>query len=531
MGKAPISEKNKARSWEEILEILNGLRTELQIPDGAAACGWDVIAEAKVEAAPAAVVAVPAAVPLVVPSEIVVLVIGINGAGKTTIINALQSDYSSDVCPTVGFSPTPMQLSEETKVRIYDVGGGVKIRGIWEQYYADCHGVVYVFDSADGEKWEESLALFKNSQTHKRVSGKPTLVLANKQASAGAKSVEEVGTGCGAAGLANCKVLGCDADPAKQVTHANIETGLEWLFGTVTEQYTALSKRVEGELAEYHEEKQQAAFARKMRVMKQLVQRAFLPEAGEKSECMEYDEGMKFMGDELGLQVADMPAAAAAVGRACGFQRMAMQMIGDLKAPISKKNKARSWEEILEILNGLRTELQIPDGAAACGWDVIAEAKVEAAPAAVVAVPAAVPLVVPSEIVVLVIGINGAGKTTIINALRSDYSSDVCPTVGFSPTPMQLSEETKVRIYDVGGGVKIRGIWEQYYADCHGVVYVFDSADGEKWEESLALFKNSQTHKRVSGKPTLVLANKQASAGAKSVEEVGTGCGAAGLAN
>jgi hypothetical protein len=61
---------------------------------------------------------------------------------------------------------------------------------------------------------------------------------------------------------------------------------------------------------------------------------------------------------------------------------MAMQMIGDLKAPISKKNKARSWEEILEILNGLRTELQIPDGAAACGWDVIAEAKVEAAPAA-----------------------------------------------------------------------------------------------------------------------------------------------------
>ena len=75
---------------------------------------------------------------------------------------------------------------------------------------------------------------------------------------------------------------------------------------------------------------------------------------------------MKFLGDELGLQVADMPAAAAAVGRACGFQRMAMQMIGDLKAPISKKNKARSWEEILEILNCLRTELQIISDQTGC---------------------------------------------------------------------------------------------------------------------------------------------------------------------
>jgi ADP-ribosylation factor-like protein 13B len=275
-----------------------------------------------------------------------------------------------------------MQLSEETKVSIYDVGGGVKIRGIWEQYYADCHGVVYVFDSADGEKWEESLQLFKNSQAHKRVSGKPTLVLANKQASAGAKSVEEVESGCGASGLANCKVLGCDADPSKQATDANIETGLEWLFGTVTEQYTGLSKRVEGELAEYHEEKKQAAFARKMRVMKQLVQRAFVPEEGEKSECLDHDEGMKFIADELGMVVSEMPAAAVAVGKACGFQRMALQMIGDLKSPISKKNKARSWEEILEILNGLRKELQIADDAVACGWDVVAPAAEKPAAAA-----------------------------------------------------------------------------------------------------------------------------------------------------
>jgi hypothetical protein len=133
------------------------------------------------------------------------------------------------------------------------------------------------------------------------------------------------------------------------------KAGLEWLFGTVSEQHTGLSKRAEGELADYHEEKKQAAFARKMRVMKQLVQRAFVPEEGEKSECLDHDEGMKFkfIADELSMVVSEIPAAAVAVGRACGFQRMALQVARDLKSPSRRSARRtrhgagrRSWRRL-----------------------------------------------------------------------------------------------------------------------------------------------------------------------------------------
>jgi hypothetical protein len=50
----------------------------------------------------------------------------------------------------------------------------------------------------------------------------------------------------------------------------------------------------------------------------------------------------KFIADELSMVVSEMPAAAVAVGRACGFQRMALQVTRDLKSPISKQQARRT---------------------------------------------------------------------------------------------------------------------------------------------------------------------------------------------
>ena len=38
-----------------------------------------------------------------------------------------------------------------------DLGGGAKIRKIWDSYYAEVHGVVYVVDAADAERLELEL--------------------------------------------------------------------------------------------------------------------------------------------------------------------------------------------------------------------------------------------------------------------------------------------------------------------------------------------------------------------------------------
>ena len=41
-------------------------------------------------------------------------------------------------------------------VNIYDLGGGIRIRDIWDNYFAEAHGVVFVFDASDAARLAEA---------------------------------------------------------------------------------------------------------------------------------------------------------------------------------------------------------------------------------------------------------------------------------------------------------------------------------------------------------------------------------------
>lgn len=58
------------------------------------------------------------------------------------------------------------------QVKFYDLGGGKNIRSIWDKYYHDAHGLLYVVDGADGARWEQSKDLFTAATTHKYLEGK-----------------------------------------------------------------------------------------------------------------------------------------------------------------------------------------------------------------------------------------------------------------------------------------------------------------------------------------------------------------------
>ena len=61
-------------------------------------------------------------------------------------------------------------------VTFYDLGGGARIRGVWPQYFADVHGVVYVVDAADESRMEEAATELHATQRHPMIIGKPTLM-------------------------------------------------------------------------------------------------------------------------------------------------------------------------------------------------------------------------------------------------------------------------------------------------------------------------------------------------------------------
>lgn len=87
-----------------------------------------------------------------------------------------------------------------------------------------------------------------------------------------------------------------------------------------------------------------------------------------------------------------------------------------------------------------------------------------------------------SEYSILVLGLDNAGKTTLLEQIKSQYNPNhepnlnTVPTVGQNVSLIDLGD-LYLRIWDVGGQHSLRGLWQEYYSSCHAIVFVVDSTD------------------------------------------------------
>ena len=287
-----------------------------------------------------------------------VLVVGIDGAGKTTMLNTLQGRFGKATRPTLGFERVQMMLDEVTTVSFYDLGGSAKMRDMWCNYYGDVHGMVYVVDASDEARIGESAQMFKSIMSHKRLANKPVLVLGNKQDVEGAASTEVLGDAFGVAALTNVSVSCCTAMAATEdAVDARLESSLESIFGTINEQFDALQRRVADDLAAYEAEQQRKQQEQKERVLKRVLEKAF-PTEGEAQECWNEADGLQALSEEVGCaSVDELSDGARAAAKACNYQRLALQMIGAMNVPISKKKTPMSWEDIISMLERVKEQL------------------------------------------------------------------------------------------------------------------------------------------------------------------------------
>ncbi|KAL9675078.1 hypothetical protein QQ045_003278 [Rhodiola kirilowii] len=131
-----------------------------------------------------------------------------------------------------------------------------------------------------------------------------------------------------------------------------------------------------------------------------------------------------------------------------------------------------------------------------------------------------------TEFHVLILGIDKAGKTTLLEKLKAFFSNleglppdRIVPTVGLNIGRVEISN-TKLIFWDLGGQPGLRSIWDKYYEEAHAVVYVIDAACPSRFEDSKSALEKVLRHEDLRGAPLLVLANKQDLPNAVSAEEL-----------
>ncbi|PHH52934.1 ADP-ribosylation factor-related protein 1 [Ceratocystis fimbriata CBS 114723] len=87
------------------------------------------------------------------------------------------------------------------------------------------------------------------------------------------------------------------------------------------------------------------------------------------------------------------------------------------------------------------------------------------------------------EYSVILLGLDNAGKTTFHEQVKSLFMPDrpaprlkTVPTVGQNVSTIELPD-MYLKLWDVGGQMSLRKLWQSYYASCHAIVFIIDSTD------------------------------------------------------
>lgn len=194
--------------------------------------------------------------------KVTLVMVGLDNAGKTATVKGIQGESPEDVAPTVGFSKADIKQGR-FDITIFDLGGGKQIRGIWKNYYAESYGVVFVIDSSDVDRMEETKETVAEVLRHPRIAGKPVLVLANKQDREGAMAEADIIEYLSLEKLVNEHKCLCQIEPCSAALgygkkiDTHIRKGLNWLLGVIAKDFEALHERIQRETAEQKAQEEQ----------------------------------------------------------------------------------------------------------------------------------------------------------------------------------------------------------------------------------------------------------------------------------
>ncbi|VDL90868.1 unnamed protein product [Schistocephalus solidus] len=106
------------------------------------------------------------------------------------------------------------------------------------------------------------------------------------------------------------------------------------------------------------------------------------------------------------------------------------------------------------------------------------------------------------------VGLDAAGKTTILYKLKLGEVVTTIPTIGFNVEAVEYNN-ISFTVWDVGGQDKIRPLWRHYFQNTQGLIFVVDSNDRERIGEAADELDKMLSEEELRDAVLLVFANKQ----------------------
>merc|ERR1712048_786017 len=112
------------------------------------------------------------------------------------------------------------------------------------------------------------------------------------------------------------------------------------------------------------------------------------------------------------------------------------------------------------------------------------------------------------EMRILMLGLDAAGKTTILYKLKLSDTVTTIPTVGFNVENVEY-KNISMTVWDVGGQDKIRRLWKHYYQGSNALIFVVDSSDHDRVQDAMEEMTKIIHDEEMRDACLLVFANKQ----------------------
>jgi ADP-ribosylation factor protein 1 len=162
--------------------------------------------------------------------EIRILMVGLDAAGKTTILYKLKLGEVVTTIPTIGFNVETVEYTN-ISFTVWDVGGQDKIRRLWRHYFQNTSAIIFVVDSNDRDRIDQAKDELNKMLGEDDLKDAVLLVFANKQDLPNAMNTDEI---TDKLGLHSLRQRQWYIQSTCATSGDGLREGIDWLTGCIS---------------------------------------------------------------------------------------------------------------------------------------------------------------------------------------------------------------------------------------------------------------------------------------------------------